>query len=190
MGKLWWVLIALAVAGCGKSPVAPVVSQSSEAKAHQVAPEDWKPLLQRLDVRVAGPYLMVQGLLDDRAPVPFNGGWSLRLLLDTDQAFDTGHAHRYDFVCSGPSRQPDGSLLVQVATDIPGAAWQDTVAAVPFIETGSTFLIRIPLRAIADDGVLDWAFYTVRGRFLSDYWSGSCSPRPLREPFAAGTLIR
>lgn len=173
--KALWIVVAVLLSGCSNAsnPVAPQPS----AKAHPYAPEDWAPLLQRLDVRISGPHLMIQGLLDERAPVPFNGGWSLQMLLDTDQNDATGYTgHGYDYAIIGPYRSADGTLLVQIANASP-PTWGDVVAHARFVENGRHFSIAVPLRHIGDDGRLDWYLHVSRSGRLSDFSRGSCAPR-------------
>lgn len=184
--KAWWIVVVVLLSGCSNvsNPVAPQPS----AKAHPYAPEDWTPMLQRLDVRIAGPHLMIQGLLDERAPVPFNGGWSLQALLDTDQNRATGYTAGQlgaEFVVRGPERQPDGSLLVRIADDRHG--WMEEIGTARFVENGRAFTVAVPLSLIEDEGALDWQVATHYGQDFG-LWRGSCAPRPFSGRSA--TLIR
>jgi hypothetical protein len=184
------IALSLALPGC-RLATAPMSASSSDATTEPRAAaasratlpaeeeEDWRPLLDRLDVFVAGPHLMVHGKLSERAPVPFNDGWTLQMLLDTDQDASTGvFAGGYDYVVRGPERQPDGSLIVRITTGGGGpGGWGAEVGTAHFVENASTFHIRVPLRVIQDDGALNWAFYTFYDGALSQRVLGSCSPR-------------
>lgn len=155
------------------------------------ADEDWVPLLQRLDVRIAGPFLMVNGLLEEHAPVPFNGGWSLQMLLDTDQDGATGYPFGElgcEFVVRGPERQEDGSLVVRITTGGGGpGGWGSEIGTAAFVENDLTFNIRVPLSLVRDEGALDWVFYAW-GSSTPHVYFGSCSPHRHWPP--AATLIQ
>lgn len=193
--RTWIGTLILLLSGCRLATV-PMVESSLDtprepraamsSRVTQLADEDWRPLLDRLNVLVAGPHLVVHGQLSEHAPVPFNDDWSLQMLLDTDQNDETGvYQGGYDYVVRGPERLADGSLIVRITTGGGGpGGWGAEVGTAHFVENLRTFHIRVPLHILKDDdGGVDWRLETYFGprlRFLESF-SGSSWPRQGRQ---------
>ena len=184
--RLWIGTLILLLSGC-RFATAPMVESSSDTpfepraavatRATRLADEDWRPLLDKLNVFVAGPHLMVHGRLSEHAPVPFNDDWSLQMMLDTDQNDETGvYRGGYDYVVRGPERLPDGSLIVRITTGGGPGNWGAEVGTAHFVENLRTFHIRVPLHILQDDGGMDWFFFTGRDGGSWEYYYGSCAP--------------
>ena len=157
------IAAALALAGCGRAPTAPVVAAGSPAAAAVNIPD-----FSHAVVRYADGFLRFEAA--PGAPwtaAPFDprrdGGWCFQLFINTDQ-LGTGYGPGVDYLVRAVEVGPGGGVDVRRTEGGGGpGGWGEAVGRVAMRSRAGAVECAIPLGILGpDDGAVDFVLEVYR----------------------------